>query len=121
MSAHLILLYVIILIIFNKDNKLWTSLACNFPRPPLLPTSERYYGSYKCYQPDARHISPATEHTEVPTYCLELAASMQLNTKLFISWNRTPLDNWSGIIPRTFSIVLNQNTRWRKWLASPHI
>jgi hypothetical protein len=80
-----------------------------------------YHSGYKCYQPDACNTVPTIELIVVPVHCLELAASLQINTKLLISWNRNPLDNWSGIISRTFSIVLNHDTRWRKWLASTHI
>ena len=56
-------------------------------------------------------------HMQAPANCSELLESLQISTKPFISWNRNPLDNWSGITPRTFSIVLNHDRRWRKWLT----
>lgn len=56
-------------------------------------------------------------HMQASANCSELLESLQISTKPFISWNRNPLDNWSGITPRTFSIVLNHDRRWRTWLT----
>jgi len=52
---------------------------------------------------------------------LQIVQSCSNHCRLVLSpssvWNRNPLDNWSGITPRTFSIVLNHDRRWRKWLT----
>jgi len=52
---------------------------------------------------------------------LQIVQSCSNHCRLVLSpssvWNRNPLDNWSGIKPRTFSIVLNHDRRWRKWLT----